>query len=76
MEKEKESKNILPNFLDKLSLKQRDQLKIKIPKNNTDKNNTDKNTTDKNNTDKNNTDKNIYKLSLKQRQQLGIRFLP
>ena len=61
MEKEKESKNILPNFLDKLSLKQRDQLKIKIPKNNT---------------DKNNTDKNIYKLSLKQRQQLGIRFLP
>ncbi len=63
---EKENKNVLPNFLENLSLKQRDQLKVEIPKNNT----------DKNNTDKNNTDKNIYKLSLKQRQQLGIRFLP
>lgn len=60
MEKEKESKNILPNFLEKLSLKQRDQLKrdqlkIEIPKNNI--------------------DSKVYQLSLKQRQQLGIRYL-
>ena len=54
MEKVKEDKKFLPNIWEKLSLKQRDQLKIEIPKNNLEK---------------------IYNLSLKQRQQLGIRYL-
>ena len=37
MEKVKEDKKNLPNFFEKLSLKQRDHLKIKIPENNTEK---------------------------------------